>query len=239
MQIACDGQSEPVQVTSIFWEGMTTNNKELLLSVLESKEDAEFLSQGKSTLKEYEVLAEVPGGVEVKFSRFCYADIIIPTILKEVNGSLKVDFRSTLREQFKANKSAVTLSKYCHDFDDKPLTGILNGHSWSFVKSKSREIDWGDTITTNTTLYSEDCDTEVSGKCSEPSLIISNLDLSGEGGNFNNRVNVTIHTPPGDNLVISTGSYRVSGKSGNKKVELSFNQDSQNIISGHFFIEVE
>jgi len=239
LQIACSEQNEAVKVTSDFWKGMSTNNKILLESVLENKSDAEFLSQGKSTLLNYEVLGEVPNGVEVKFSKFCYADMVIPTILKKVDGALKVDFRLTLREQMKAHRNAETLRAYCYDFDEKPLDGTLAGKPWSFVKSKSHEINWGDKITINTKLYSEDCDTETHGECTKPSLIISNLNLEGSGGNFTNAVNITIHVPPGDNQVISTGSYRVSRQGTNKKVELSFEHDPENKLSGYFIIEGE
>jgi len=234
---ACGQKNEAIQVTSDFWEGLSTNNKALLESVLENKEDAEFLSSGRFTLSDYEVLGEVSNGVEVKFSTFCYADMIIPTIIKDIEGAKKVDFRATLHAQMKMRKNAVPLEKYCYDFNDKPLSGRLGGDSWVFTQSKSREINWGNEITINTTLYSEDCDTETYGKCKKPSLIISNLDLNGEGGNFTNKVNVTIHIPPSDNHVVSTGSYRISTVNGKKKIELSFDVDPNNNLSGYYFVQ--
>ena len=237
--LGCTQQSESIKVTTDFWKGMATNNKELLESVLAKKEDAEFLSKGKSTLTNYEILGEVSGGVEVKFSKFCYPDITAPTILKSVDGSLKVDLFATLRAQMKAHKKAIPLRKYCYEFENKPLSGSLAGIKWSFVKSNSREINWGDKVTTNTTLYSEDCDTDTHGKCTKPSLLISHLDLAGEGGNFTNTVNVTIHTPPGTNHIISSGSYRVSNEGVNKKVEISFSDDEKNRLSGFYIIEGE
>jgi hypothetical protein len=237
MLVACGEQSEAIKVTSDFWEGLSTNNKPLLESVLEKKKDAEFLSSGKSTLSGYEVLGEVSNGVEVKFSTFCYPDIIIPTVLKDVNGTKKVDFRATLKAQMTARKNAVALRKYCYEFEDKPLSGSLDGMPWAFNKTVSREINWGNEISINTTLYSENCDTKTYGECKKSSLIISNLDLNSEGGNFTNKVNVTVHVPPSDNHVITEGSYRVTTINNNKKVELSFNKDEFNNISGYYFIQ--
>lgn len=236
-QVACNTEKESTRVVSDFWKGMATNDKALLASVLEDKKQAEFLSQGKSTLTNYEVLDEVPNGVEVKFSRFCYADMVIPTILKEVDGALKVDLRLTLRAQMAAYREAVPLKQYCYDFDDKPLSGKLNNIAWHFNKVVNREINWGDKITTNTTLYSEDCNTETYGECTQPSLIISNLDLTGVGGNFDNKVNVTIHIPPSDNVIISDGSYRVTESSEGKKVEISFKKANENTLSGYFILD--
>lgn len=237
MLASCGEQSEAIKVTTDFWEGLSTNNKQLLESVLERKEDAEFLSSGKSTLSGYEVLGEVSNGVEVNFSTFCYPDMIIPTILKDVDGTKKVDFRATLTAQMKARKNAVALRKYCFEFEDKSLSGSLGGKPWAFNKTLSREINWGNEISINTTLYSEDCDTETYGECKKPSLIISNLDLNSEGGNFTNKINVTVHIPPSNNYVISEGSYRVSTVNNKKKIELSFKKDKLNNLSGYYFVQ--
>jgi hypothetical protein len=243
LQIGCSQQSESIKVVSDFWKGMDKNDRVLLESVLENKADAEFLSQGKSTLSDYEVLGESEGeafeGVNVRFSRFCYADMIVPTILVEVDGKKKINFRRTLKVQMAAHKKAKPLRKYCYDFDEKQLSGNLGGKPWSFVQSKSRDIDWGDKVTTNITLYGESCDTDTYGKCTQPRLIISNLDLNSEGGNFTNKVNVTVHVPPGDNQVVSTGSYRVTQNKGHKKVELSFKQDGKNSLSGFYIVKGE
>lgn len=236
---ACGGESESVKVTKDFWKAFSTNDQALMASVLKNPKDAEFLAGGKSTLQKYEVLGEVAGGVEVKFSKFCYADMVVPTAIVDVDGKKKIDFMATLKAQMKAHKMAKPTKKYCYDFEEQPLSGKLNNTSWQFVEAYSREINWGDKVTTNTSLFSEKCDHETYGQCSLPNLIISNLDLNSEGGNFTNQVNVTIHVPPSDNIVVSTGSYRISKEGNQKKVELSFKQDEQNTLSGYFYLKGE
>jgi len=235
---ACSQKNESVDVVKTFWKGFSENDQLALASVLQNAEDAEFLASGKSTLSDYKVLGEVADGVEVKFSRFCYPDVIVSTRLVEVNGEKKIDFRSTLKAQMKAMKGVKTTKKYCYDFEDKPLSGVLSGQAWQFNKVHVRDINWGNKITQNITLYAEDCDVEMSGKCTEAKLIISNLDLQGEGGNFTNKKNVTIHIPPSDNIVVSTGSYKVSTlASGAKEIALSFKQDELNTLNGYFVLE--
>lgn len=233
----CSEPNESTKVVSAFWKAFSENDKETLEQILENPEDAEFLMRGKPTVTNYEVLNEVEGGVNVRFSRYCYEDLISPTKLVNVNGRKKIALFPTLKAQIAISKTSTPLKKYCYEFDDKPLSGFLDGSPWLFKKAKNREIDWGTKITNNTTLYSEDCDTETFGKCTKPRLIISNLDLDSEGGNFTNKVNITIHKPPSDNQIITTGSYRVSRFNGEKKVELTFNHDNKNNLSGYYFIK--
>lgn len=236
--MACSPKNESVQVVSTFWQAYSENDQQALASVLVKPEDAEFLAGGKSTLSHYEVLNEVADGVDVKFSRFCYPDVIVPTKLVNVSGQQKVDFMATLRAQMKALKNVQPLKKYCYDFDDKVLSGMLGGMPWSYKKMHVREINWGTKISQNISVYSEDCDVEMQGQCTAPKLIISNLKLEGEGGNFTNQENLTIHEPPGSNNVVSTGSYRISTDAdGQKKVEISFSKDSDNHLSGYFFLD--
>jgi len=233
----CSQKNESVEVVSTFWKAFVENDISALEAVLKNDGDAEFLASGRITLSNYEVLDEVPGGVEVKFSRFCYADAIAVTKVVDVKGKKKIDFRSTLLAQIQAMKDSKPTEKYCYEFKDKPLSGLINGQKWQSVKTHVADVDWGDKITQRVSIHSEDCDPEVYGKCKLPSLIISNLDLESEGGNFNNIHNLTIYTPPGDNKIISTGSYRISMlDNGAKKVELSFENDKKNYLSGHFVL---
>ena len=197
----------------------------------------EFLASGSLTLKTYEIQDEIANGVNVKFSRFCYDDVVVPTIVKEVSGRFKVDFRATLKAQMQMMKSSKPNKKYCFDFENRPLSGKLNGQAWQFVKTHHQKIDWGNKVSISTKLYGEDCDASSFGSCGKSSLIISNLDLSGDGGNFNNTNNVTIHVPPSENLVVSTGSYRITNEGNQKKIELSFNYDDNNVINGFFLLE--
>lgn len=66
-----------------------------------------------------------------------------------------------------------------------------------------------------------------------PSLLISNLDFSGTGGNLDTQTNITIFTPPGTNQVISDGSYRLTTTDdGEAKLEISFLKDEGNFVNG-------
>ena len=71
-----------------------------------------------------------------------------------------------------------------------------------------------------------------------PSILISKLDFSGAGGNLDNKKNVTLYTPPGNNVMVTQGSYRLSKSAeGKTRLEISFNHDAENAING--YIEYE
>ncbi|MEW6992048.1 hypothetical protein AADZ91_15370 [Colwelliaceae bacterium 6441] len=233
----CSQLSDSVRVTTAFWQAFNENDKQGLEAVLKAPKDAEFLVKGKSTHFDYEVLGEVAEGVEVKFSRFCYPDVIASTILVDVAGEKKVDFMATFRAQMAAMKGVSTTKKYCYDFNDVTLTGKLNGQAWSFVKTNIREINWGNKITQSVKVYAENCDVEAGGACTLPALNISNLKLDGEGGNFSNIENLSIYVYPSFNNIVSSGSYRITKlDDGRKKIELSFEKDRDNYLSGHFIL---
>jgi len=235
------GDSEKQILVKNYYEAMQAKDVERLKSLLKTPKNAEMFSPESGfsmTSNNFEVQDDVAEGVNVKYARFCYADLIVPTVVISTENGYKVDLMATMKGQFKAMKETKPLKKYCYEFEDTPLNGQINGKPWSFVKSYAREINWGTEITTSTSFYSEDCDTETYGSCKAPSLIISNLDLTSEGGNFGGKENITVHIPPGDNEVISQGSYRISHVEQNKvKVELSFKADNGNFVNGYALID--
>ncbi|EGR0209231.1 hypothetical protein KZY42_003083 [Vibrio vulnificus] len=132
------------------------------------------------------------------------------------------------------------VKKYCYEFEGHELSGKVNGQNWEVKKIDYREIDWGDKKSISISLHPEECNTEYSGECKKPKLIISNLNLNGDGGNMNSEENVTIHIPPSDNRVISKGSYRVTNDGqGGKMLEISFKFDEQNYLNGFVVLKHE
>jgi len=235
------GDSEKQTLVKRYFNAMQSKDVVILQSILKKPKNAAMFSPESGfsmTLKNIEILDEVDKGVNVKYSRFCYPDIVVPTIVVNTDSGYKVDLIATMKGEFKAMKEAKPLRKYCYDFEDKPLSGQLNGKPWNYVKSHSREINWGTSITTNVSLYAEDCDMEYSGGCNLPNLIISNLNLDAQGGNLGPKENITIHTPPGDNETISQGSYRVTAVDDKTvKLELSFIAGNGNALNGHIMLE--
>ncbi|MEW6997228.1 hypothetical protein AADZ86_05965 [Colwelliaceae bacterium BS250] len=238
--VAC-GDSEKQILVKDYFNAMQTKDVVTLQSILKNPKNADMFSPESGfsmTSKNFEILDDVPQGVNVKYSRFCYADIVVPTVVVSSDKGYKIDMMATMKGEFKAMKEAKPLKKYCYDFEDKPLSGQLNGKPWAYVKSHAREINWGTNITTSISLYAEDCDMEYSGGCTLPNLNISNLKLDTDGGNFGPRENMTIHTPPGDNETISQGSYRLTNVENNKvKVELSFKADNGNYVNGYVLLD--
>ena len=234
------GSSEKQLLVQQYFDAMQSNDVSTLRAILKNPKNADMFSADSGfsmSSKNIEVLDEVPQGVNVMYTRFCYADIIVPTIVIKTDAGYKIDLMATMKNEFKAMKNSKTLEKYCYAFDDMPLNGKLNGQAWSFIKSHNREIYWGTYTSTNISLYGEDCDVEFSGKCTLPYLIISNLNLSSDGGNLNTKENLTIHMPPSDNLIVSQGSYRVSKLENNTtKLELSFKVDDDNFINGQLLL---
>lgn len=231
------GESAKQALVKQYFTAMQNKDVTTLKAILKNPKNAEMFAPDSGfsmTSNKFTVLDEVPEGVNVKYSRFCYADILVPTIVVDTADGFKVDLMATMKGEFKAMKDSKPLKQYCYDFQDKPLAGKLNGKPWSYVNSHTREINWGNEVTQSISLYAEQCDAEQYGSCSKPSLIISNLDLTGTGGNLGAKENITIHVPPGNNDIISQGSYRVTHLDDQTiKLELVFTSDDGSTLNGH------
>jgi len=234
--LGCAQEDPKVDLVKRFWQAMDTNDAESLKQLLSDPKQAEFISSGNVGLaiESYEVLESTSEGVNVKFVRSCYPDIIVPTVITEKDGTPKIDLMATFQAQMKKMAGVKTTKKYCYDFQNQPMQGEINGKPWHANHVHRQVFDFGTKKEESLSIYSEKCPQENCFVVSTPSILISNLDLSGDGGNFGNNNSITIFTPPSDNLMISQGSYRVSSLSeGKTKLELSFKDDSGNSINGY------
>ena len=140
----------------------------------------------------------------------------------------------------KACRNYEPIKKYCYDFQNEELTGKINGELWGVKKIDQRVVNWGNKKTIEISLHPEVCDTEYVGKCLQPTLLISNLNLEGDGGNMTSSENITIHTHPSNNQIISKGSYRVHHqRDGSMKIEISFKHDEKNYLNGYVVVKKE
>jgi len=116
------------------------------------------------------------------------------------------------------------------------MAGVLSGNNWSAYYRDQSVVSFSSGDQVRASIYSESCPADSScWSVKTSSLNISNLDLSGTGGNFDHKKNITIFTPPNKNILVTEGSYRVSQLSdGQTKLELSFSQGSENKINGYF-----
>lgn len=122
--------------------------------------------------------------------------------------------------------------QYCHDFADQPMQGKINGEPWKAHHLNRAVYDFGTKKSEKLKIVSEPCQDEWCNGLESPALLI-NLDLSGNGGNFDSQNNITVFTPPNSNEVISEGNYRVSSTAeGKTKLEISFQEDEGNTVSG-------
>ncbi len=236
--LGCAQEDPKVDLVKRFWQAMDTNDAETLRQVLSDPKQAENFADGSVVLEveSYEVLEPAKEGVNVKFVRYCYPDIIVSTVISEKDGTPKIDLKATLQAQMKQMAGVKPTEKYCYQFQDRPMQGVINGKPWQADHMNRQMIDFGTKKEEKLSIVAEPCPQENCFMLSTPSVLVSNLDLSGDGGNFDNRNNITIFTPPGDNKILSEGSYRVSTSSdGKTKLELSFKDDSGDNINGYIF----
>lgn len=239
---ACSKPSNNEVLVQTFWDAVIKQDITAIRGLIKDPENSKYFSaENNFTLglmgDSFKVLTENDNSsVSVNFSRFCYPDRVLPTVLAEVDGSSKVDIRATFFAATRDLTPLLATEKYCYKFDEKPMAGLLNGNNWSayYIDKSVVSFPSGDQV--KASIYSESCPADSScWSVKTSSLNISNLDLSGTGGNFDHKNNITIFTPPNKNILITEGSYRVSQLSdGQTKLELSFNQDSENQIKGYF-----
>ena len=235
---SCSQSNEDVMVATKYWQAQKNKDMSALAATLADPKEIEMFKHMKFSANKF-IVSKVNDEVLVKLERFCYPDLVINMAIVDIKGIKKVDSKLTTRNFFEsAMKNNKPLKKYCYDFDDKRLSGKINGQMWDYKKVATRVVDWGTKKTISVSVYAEDCNTESYGYCKLPKLIISNLDLSSDGGNFTNSENITIHTPPSDNEIISKGSYRISHPNPDiTKIEISFEKGTQNFLNG--FVELE
>jgi hypothetical protein len=211
-----------------------------LKSILTDPKEAEFIADGNIslTIESYEVMEPTTDGVNVKFSRHCYPDIIVPTVISNKGDQSKVDLMATLQAQMKKMVGATTTERYCYGFTDQKMQGLLDGKPWQADNIQDAAKAYGIVGMESITLYSEPCPEEGGCFAVKSPRIILNFDLKSDGGNFSNKSNITLHFPPNKNQMVSTGSYRISSDgNGKTKLEISFFEDENNHIDGYLVFE--
>ncbi len=237
----CSKPTEDVLVATKYWEYQRGDNLTDLVTTLAEPEQIKTFKHLKLDIESFAIAGNDESGVLVNIKRFCYPELNVMTSIVEIDGVKKVDSKATIKNLFEVLKSKnEPVRKYCYDFENVELSGEINGQAWSVKKIDYRVIDWGNKKSTSISLHPEECDTEYSGACKRPKLIISQLNLNGVGGNMSGTENITIHTPPSDNRVISKGSYRVTkNEQGKIRVEISFKHDDQNYLNGFVVLNNE
>lgn len=237
----CSQPNEDIILATKYWEAQKNNNLTELEGLLSAPEEIGTFKHMKFIGESFSATQSDEGDILVNIKRFCYPDLIVNTEVIDVNGVKKIDSKATIKNLFiAARENSQPIKKYCYDFDNTKLSGKINGQAWAVKKVDSRVIDWGTEKTTNIALHPEDCNTEYTGGCELPKLMISNLNLKGDGGNFTTTENITIHTPPSDNQIISKGSYRIThSNKGETKIEISLKHNEQNYLNGFVIVQNE
>ncbi|MBF4521348.1 hypothetical protein HXZ60_05600 [Acinetobacter towneri] len=233
----CAKKSEDPKVNLVqnFWQAMQAQDVETVKQLMSDPEQAMILENGHLNLAvdSFKVLDSTPEGVNVKFSRHCYPDMTLPTILTEKDGVVKVDFMATFQAHMKQSGHAEPTEQYCYKFKNEPMQGVINDRPWQADHVQREVVDFGTRKSESVSILAEPCPQEGCVIPKNPSIIVSNLDFSGVGGNFNHQQNITIYTPPSDNRIITQGSYRISSSGHQTKLEISFQEQSGDYVNGY------
>lgn len=232
----CTQQDSDVSVVQNFWNAMAAEDMETLESLVSDPASVEFLRGAniELTQEDFTVLEATAGGVNVRHSGHCLSDVVVPTIVVDSVGGPSIDLQGTLSLLMRAQSEAEPSEQYCYAFTDQPLQGKINGEPWQAHHVNRAVYDFGTRKSEHVKIVSEPCQDQWCNGLTSPSLLISNLDYSGAGGNFNARTNITIFTPPSTNQIISDGSYRITNtEDGQTSLEISFHKDAGNFVNGH------
>ena len=118
-------------------------------------------------------------------------------------------------------------------FDDQTLQGKLSGKDWVAMHVSSQVYDFGGgNKKENPSIYSEACSGFSCLPLQSSSISFGNLDTSVSEGSFDLNNNITIYTPPSNNVIVTAGNYRVSNEGGKTKLEIEFAHDENNYLNG-------
>lgn len=230
----CSQSKSEVEIVAEFWDAVASRNLEAIKPLLADPATMQVLEGSDITLTQggYEVLDKAEQGVNVRFSDKCLVDVVTPTVVVTVDEEPRVDLIKTLSLGMKARASAKLKSRYCYAFEDQPMQGKIGGKPWKAHHLNRAIIDFGTTKSEQLKIVSEPCQDKWCNGLETPSLLL-NFELSGAGGNFDSRNNITIFTPPQSNKVVTEGSYRLSKAAENQtKLEISFIDDKNNSVNG-------
>lgn len=230
----CSQPPAEVSVAEQFWSALEAGNYQALAQTLTEPQLADQLEGFGWMGKNWRLEGVVDEGVKVVLSSKCYEDYSHTTVISEVAGEPRVDFRKTMAAGAKAEKDKTPKSQYCYNFADQPLQGTLNGQPWVAHHVNRAVYDFGTKKEEQLKVVAEACEDQWCNGLKSPALLVSNLDLSGTGGNFDMQSNVTVFTPPDNNKIVTEGSYRLSRTPGGQtKLEISFPEDEGHALTGY------
>jgi len=149
-------------------------------------------------------------------------------------GAVRVDANATFMAQYRAGKDDQPLKKYCHSFEDRPMSGKIAGVDVTFRLMNREQVDFGMHKADSGEISVEPCPDANCFSQKTPTIRASKLDYAGDGGNFTNTENITLFTPPKHNSLVTDGSYRITERgNGKRRLEISFNHNADNHINGY------
>lgn len=183
----------------------------------------------------YKITGETESRIHVSFERFCYENPEVTFYLE--NG--KIDSKKTMRNIISTLKNNKKTRDYCYDFKEQKLTGLLESEEVHFLQAHKKTKDYGNgNIERKTFLFFEKCDYENFSDCHTPFLDISELEISGNGGNFNSNNFVKISSVFNEKgIKITEGSYKIIDDYNQYKIYLSFHRNNVNHLNGYFFMK--
>ena len=172
------------------------------------------------------------------FSRYCYADIAETTFISEIDGELKVNHMQTMHGMLKSARKAKTNKDYCFEFEDRPLQGVIDGKAWKAGYLVEEPFLSGRVHT----IYADGAEPNEYNGSSFPKIMLFRFDpgsAEGKGGNFGDNTNITLYSPPGNNMS-GLGSFRVSEEAASGyKLDIFYKHDDDNYVSGYLMVKVQ
>ena len=232
--IGCQSEDEKkIELANSYWKSIAKQDTYTFDEVvLESNQVSGKLSI-KSTFAFEGPLPSLKGvdenGVITSVSQDCYPETIFTTFISQTeNNEYKVDHTKTLRAFYSAARKIKTNRKYCFEFKDIPMTGMVGGHPWQpYIMKK---IDFlGKPAHT---ILPKDCEDIPGEFCSK--IYLFRLDINSDGGNFVDDTLITLYSHPNKNMS-GLGSFRLSHLNEKElKIEISYKHDKGNYIEGYF-----
>lgn len=160
------------------------------------------------------------------FSKFCYPERDVQVYMISRGQRYYVELGRTMSEDMRklARQPLQPLRQYCYDFKDQSLQGRIMSTPWHANRVEMSLVQFASGSRKTIDIVSSTCSAYPDCKYDGSSIVIgvSGLDLSGTGGNLNNREYVTVSAPNMQSINLRTGSYRVTPlNNGNIKLELA------------------
>ncbi len=235
--VGCSNQDPKIELANKYWQALVDDDTELLKTIVETPNDENtqlMIKRGYSG--DFPTILDInSNGVTVKIKRYCYPDLTTTTHINEVNGEFKVNHLDTMQSLFQVMRKAKTNKKFCYEFEDQPMQGKIDGKDWR----PTHILEEPFLNSTVPTLYESECELDKFGfkNCSKIMLFrFNNGNDKSQSGNFGDYTNMTMYSPPSNNL-IGLGSFKISQKTDvSYKLEITYKHDENNYISGFLVI---